>query len=40
MLVGVYYFPTDYGIDITELARALKTGASSHCSCASTLIFR
>src|SRR5438045_2786021 len=24
MLAGVYYFPTDYGIDITELARALE----------------
>src|SRR2546430_17127082 len=24
MLVGVYYFPTDYGIDISELARALE----------------
>ena len=24
MLVGVYYFPTDYGIDIAELARALE----------------
>jgi probable F420-dependent oxidoreductase len=25
MFVGVYYFPTDYGIDISELARALET---------------
>ena len=24
MLTGVYYFPTDYGIDIAELARALE----------------
>lgn len=24
MLAGVYYFPTDYGIDIAELARALE----------------
>ena len=24
MLTGVYYFPTDYGIDIPELARALE----------------
>src|SRR5262249_22558167 len=24
MLTGVYYFPTDYGIDIQELARALE----------------
>ena len=24
MLCGVYYFPTDYGIDIAELARALE----------------
>src|ERR671937_2310603 len=24
MQVGVYYFPTDYGIDIRELARALE----------------
>ncbi len=24
MLAGVYYFPTDYGIDISELARALE----------------
>ena len=24
MKVGVYYFPTDYGIDISELARALE----------------
>ena len=24
MLTGVYYFPTDYGIDISELARALE----------------
>src|SRR6516225_3848198 len=24
MRVGVFYFPTDYGIDITELARALE----------------
>ncbi len=24
MLAGVYYFPTDYGIDITELAQALE----------------
>jgi probable F420-dependent oxidoreductase len=24
MLVGAYYFPTDYGIDIGELARALE----------------
>ncbi len=24
MLAGVYYFPTDYGIDIPELARALE----------------
>ena len=23
MLAGAYYFPTDYGIDIAELARAL-----------------
>jgi probable F420-dependent oxidoreductase len=25
MRVGVFYFPTDYGIDITELAQALET---------------
>jgi len=24
MLIGAYYFPTDYGIDIAELARALE----------------
>jgi hypothetical protein len=24
MRVGVFYFPTDYGIDIAELARALE----------------
>ncbi len=24
MLAGVYYFPTDYGIDVAELARALE----------------
>jgi probable F420-dependent oxidoreductase len=24
MLVGAYYFPTDYGMDISELARALE----------------
>ena len=24
MQVGVFYFPTDYGIDIAELARALE----------------
>ena len=24
MLVGAYYFPTDYGMDIAELARALE----------------
>ena len=24
MAVGVFYFPTDYGIDVTELARALE----------------
>ncbi len=24
MQVGVFYFPTDYGIDIGELARALE----------------
>jgi probable F420-dependent oxidoreductase len=25
MHIGVFYFPTDYGIDISELARALET---------------
>ena len=24
MRAGVFYFPTDYGIDIAELARALE----------------
>ena len=24
MLVGVYHFPTDYGIDVSELARGLE----------------
>ena len=24
MRVGVFYFPTDYGIDIAKLARALE----------------
>ena len=24
MLIGAYYFPTDYGIDIAELGRALE----------------
>ena len=25
MQVGVFYFPTDYGIDVSELAQALET---------------
>src|SRR5262245_64648715 len=25
MLVGAFYFPTDYGIEVGELARALET---------------
>jgi hypothetical protein len=25
MQVGVFYFPTDYGIDIAKLAQALET---------------
>jgi hypothetical protein len=25
MQVGAFYFPTDYGIDIAELAQALET---------------
>jgi len=38
MRVGLFYFPTDYGIDIRELAQ-LRSVASSHCSCQSTLTF-
>ncbi len=41
MHVGVFYFPTDYGIDIRELARAAsRSVASSRCCCRSTLTFR
>ena len=39
MLTGVYYFPTDYGIDIPELARALEDrGYESLFVCAHTHI--
>ena len=40
MLVGAFLFPTDYGIEIGELARALEERGLSRCSFASTRISR
>ena len=33
MQVGVFYFPTDYGIDIAELAQALVVWPISMARC-------
>ena len=33
MQVGVFYFPTDYGIDIAELAQALVVWPVSMARC-------
>ena len=40
MLVGAFYFPTDYGIDISELARALEERGFESLFCPSTPISR
>ena len=40
MLVGVFHFPTDYGIDVGELARELERASLIRCSCVNTPTFR